>query len=148
MLLRRGFTLLELLVVISIIAVLAGMVLPVVAMVRRMANDVKCGNNLQQIGAAIEVFKGENNDSFPTRLFRDPAVSTMPIQDDLFHSNGPLKGLTKILLCPRDGQSGKDRLMGRPRPGTTPVNWDDLSSIYTPASSFFTAIVLLIHCNG
>ena len=131
---RRGFTLLELLVVISIIAVLAGLLLPVVAMVRRMANDAKCGSNLQQIASAIEVYKGENNDSFPDRLLWDPTTQTNappnPITSDLFHSNGPLKGLTKILLCPRDAQLGKDTRMGRH------LSWPDLSTIYTPGCSY------------
>lgn len=136
-LLRRGFTLIELLVVVGIIAVLAGLLIPVVGVVRRMANDIKCGNNLQQIGAAIEVYKSENDDVFPARLRwkdNDPLAGN-PITSDLFHSNGPLKGLNKILLCPRDGQNGKDPLMGRPS-----SNWEDLSKIYTPDSSYMFEI--------
>lgn len=132
--LRRAFTLLELLVVISIIAVLAGLLLPVVAMVRRIANDVKCGSNLQQIGSAIEFYKGENDDAFPERLYwGSPPVAgapPSPITSDLFHSNGPLKGLTRILLCPRDAQAGRDTRMGRH------ISWKNLSSIYTPGSSY------------
>ena len=130
---RRGFTLLELLVVVSIIAVLAGLVLPVVSLVRRLANDVKCGSNLQQIAAGIEVYKGDNDDSFPERLLWDPAAwpyAASPITSDLFRSNGPLRALTKILLCPLDAQRGKDTRMGRHR------NWADLSAIYTPGSSY------------
>ncbi len=136
---QRGFTLIELLVVVGIIAVLAGLLLPVVGLVRRMANDIKCGNNLQQIGAAIEVYKHENNDNFPKRLRWgvgqiDPRTN-LPGFGDLFQNNGQLKGLTKILQCPHDAQLGKARLMGRPSPA-----WEDLSSIYTEDSSYMFEI--------
>jgi prepilin-type N-terminal cleavage/methylation domain-containing protein/prepilin-type processing-associated H-X9-DG protein len=50
---RRGFTLLELLVVVSIIAVLAAMLFPAIQRLRETANRVKCINNLHQIGLAM-----------------------------------------------------------------------------------------------
>ncbi len=66
---KRGFTLVELLVVIGIIAVLIGILLPALSKARESANTVKCGANLHQIGQGMAIYIAMNKATFPPGLY-------------------------------------------------------------------------------
>ena len=62
---RRAFTLLELLVVISIIAVLSSLVFGAIGQVKSIAKRLTCANNLRQIGLGIVTYANDFDGRFP-----------------------------------------------------------------------------------
>jgi prepilin-type processing-associated H-X9-DG protein/prepilin-type N-terminal cleavage/methylation domain-containing protein len=63
---RSGFTLIEILIVIAIIALLAAILFPVFARVRENARRTSCASNLKQIGTAVQMYIQDNDEHLPT----------------------------------------------------------------------------------
>ncbi len=106
----------ELLIVITIIAILAGLAFPAFMMVKRQVLQVKCSNNMQQIAAGLEVYRQDHNDNFPYRLY------------DLVtgYAFAP-----KALLCPSDPAMGTDPWNGRNQ------QWDDYRCLYDNSTAIY-----------
>jgi len=62
---HKGFTLVELMVVISVIALLSAILLPVTASVRGYARRTHCLSNLGQLGKAINLYVDDNENWYP-----------------------------------------------------------------------------------
>ena len=60
-----GFTLVEILIVIAIIGVLAGMIVPITSWARERARETRCMANLKGIGTAVMMYVHNNNDYLP-----------------------------------------------------------------------------------
>ena len=66
---KKGFTLVELLVVISIIALLMGILMPALSRARMQAQAVICGSNQKQLGLGWNFYASDNDDWFPMGIF-------------------------------------------------------------------------------
>ena len=112
----RAFTLVELLVVISIIAVLAAILLSVTSKMRSAANATKCVANLKQIGVQFHSYANENDGNFTS--FFGP-------WDEKLIDGLNARDSTKIWRCPVDKV---ERKRGK--------KWTSDSSFVAPARSY------------
>jgi prepilin-type N-terminal cleavage/methylation domain-containing protein/prepilin-type processing-associated H-X9-DG protein len=106
----EAFTLVEMLVVIAIIGILAGLLLPVLGRARDKARTAQCVSNLKQIALAIDMYASDYGESFPPAF-----ISTVPgsdwsliIQPYLMKSQttyGSTYDVSRTLVCPSGVQS-------------------------------------------
>lgn len=94
----RQFTLIELLIVIAIIAILAGMLLPALSQARERSRQISCMNNERQLGMAMMEYVNTSNGYFP----QDPVVNNGLYWYRIFSKVGveTLEKTPKLLECP------------------------------------------------
>jgi len=95
---RRGFSLVELLVVIGILAILLGLLLPAVQMAREAGRATACGNKMRQLGLAATSYESAKR-SFPKGFHvGPPAVFPNPPTYDPSFGKTPYMALLPQLL--------------------------------------------------
>ena len=124
-----GFTLVELLVVIGIIAVLIGILLPALSKARAAANRVACLNNVKQLYTATLLYCNDNGGWFPTQAGPADGINIVlnddwiwwqadrNLDDSALAKYLGLGGekLKSVFRCPSDSNEGRV-----PPPGIVP----------------------------
>lgn len=104
---RVAFTLIELLVVIAIIAILAGMLFPLLARSKEQARRMHCTNNLRQIGLGIMMYRDDHGDRPPLYLV-NPTNKTygFPGGNQPYLEKGYVEN-TNSFICASDRTRGR-----------------------------------------
>jgi prepilin-type N-terminal cleavage/methylation domain-containing protein/prepilin-type processing-associated H-X9-DG protein len=152
---RKAFTLVELLVVITIIGLLIGLLLPAVQIAREAARRSKCANNLKQIALAVHNFSttyGNLPQSHrPAGATVAPRISALtellPFleQKNLYQNYNQslnwsdptnavvVQSVVPALICP--SSIDPSRLDGDPNPKSTPAGWTPTMAAVTDYSA-------------
>jgi prepilin-type N-terminal cleavage/methylation domain-containing protein/prepilin-type processing-associated H-X9-DG protein len=111
----KGFTLVELLVVIAVIAGLAALLLPAVSAAQSRARRTTCLNNLKQIGLGVRMYSDDANDAAPS-----PALAA--VSPDMLTLYSGYKQLVKNYIGVHGPSSPQDKLFDCPADAFYP-NW-------------------------
>lgn len=129
----RGFTLLELLAVLTVISLLTALLVPALSRGRARAHATVCASNLRQLGMAFQLYLPDNADGFPTSapqsglgaqpedwLWWQVAPGQVTMRDPRQGSVMPYLGQydPRYLRCPADRHAEARQVLWKRNPGT------------------------------
>ena len=114
---RGAFTLVELLVVVTVIALLIGILMPQLRRAKAQTKRSACASNLRQIGIGMQAYLVDNNDRYPY-VSRQPSFGPFPLStpEPIYIADvlAPhLSQQAKVFQCPNDRPNSD-----RPAPNT------------------------------
>jgi prepilin-type N-terminal cleavage/methylation domain-containing protein len=144
---EAAFTLIELLIVVAIIAALAGLLLPVLSNAREKARQSACLSNMKQIGDALDIYVSDNDETYPGASMSVKTASNsgndtrIPFEMQLM----PYAKSDQIWTCPSDS-AHRDA----PISSTSPYGWWDKSymSKLIPRSYGYIANINTVEASG
>lgn len=100
---KSGFTLVELLVVVSIIALLSAFAVPAVLQALTAGKRTACASNMRQIGTAMLAYTNDHNGEFPGSSHSDPNASW------IYSLASYLGNVDEVRICPADPRAAERR---------------------------------------
>jgi prepilin-type N-terminal cleavage/methylation domain-containing protein len=108
----NGFTLVELLVVIAVIATLAALRLPALSRAKERARRIQCLNNVRQIGVALRLYADDNRDLLPDCTTNNPTFYgtwwPWDLNTNLVHQLEGGGAKRSLLYCPSNAGMDDD----------------------------------------
>jgi type II secretory pathway pseudopilin PulG len=105
---ESAFKFIELIVVLVVIVVLAGLILPPLALARYKAKRIQCVNNLKMVGLGLRIFASDHSNAYPAQLAADlgGAQEFVGPGDVFRHFLTVSNTITtpKTLICPADSR--------------------------------------------
>ena len=95
---RRAFTLIEILIVLTVIGILAALLFPAFSRVKDSARTTSCANNLHQLGLVMEMYSADNNGFYPSPI--DPRPQPPEVRCSWVNRIESYLKSPEVLKCP------------------------------------------------
>jgi type II secretory pathway pseudopilin PulG len=105
---ERGFKMIELIVVLVVVVVLAGLILPALALAKYKSKRIQCVNNLKLVGLDLRIFADDHSNAYPAQIAANLGGAQEFVRPGEVskHFLAISNALTtpKILICPADSR--------------------------------------------